>query len=53
MWAVPESRSISRTTAVEAEKLKLVSEGCDPKSVSTSIPVFSTSLCITCYTIYD
>ncbi|KAI8551949.1 hypothetical protein RHMOL_Rhmol06G0226500 [Rhododendron molle] len=37
MWAVPESRSISRTTAVEAEKLKLVSEGCDPKSLDTKV----------------
>ncbi|KAI8006214.1 putative beta-1,3-galactosyltransferase 2 [Camellia lanceoleosa] len=33
MWALPESRSIPRTTAVEAEKLKLVSEGCVPKAV--------------------
>ncbi|KAJ9686425.1 hypothetical protein PVL29_015363 [Vitis rotundifolia] len=32
MWAVPESKGITRTTAVEAEKLKLVSEGCDPKT---------------------
>ncbi|EEF38209.1 Beta-1,3-galactosyltransferase sqv-2, putative [Ricinus communis] len=28
MWTVPESKSITRTTAMEAEKLKLVSEGC-------------------------
>lgn len=33
MWAVPESKGITRTTAVEAEKLKLVSEGCDPKTL--------------------
>ncbi|KAK9285480.1 hypothetical protein L1049_024674 [Liquidambar formosana] len=32
MWTVPESKGITRTTAIEAEKLKLVSEGCDPKS---------------------
>ncbi|KAE9457896.1 hypothetical protein C3L33_10189, partial [Rhododendron williamsianum] len=37
MWAVPESRSISRTTAVEAGKLKLVSEGCDPKSLDMKV----------------
>ncbi|XP_065875534.1 probable beta-1,3-galactosyltransferase 2 [Euphorbia lathyris] len=28
MWTVPESRRITRTTAMEAESLKLVSEGC-------------------------
>ncbi|KAF2284948.1 hypothetical protein GH714_032960 [Hevea brasiliensis] len=28
MWTVPESKGITRTTAMEAEKLKLVSEGC-------------------------
>ncbi|KAF2285743.1 hypothetical protein GH714_007561 [Hevea brasiliensis] len=28
MWAVPEVKGISRTTRVEDEKLKLVSEGC-------------------------
>ncbi|KAA8526512.1 hypothetical protein F0562_008285 [Nyssa sinensis] len=33
MWMVPESKGIARTTAVEAEKLKLVSEGCDPKAL--------------------
>ncbi|GLT80649.1 hypothetical protein SLA2020_520780 [Shorea laevis] len=31
MWAVPESKGMMRTTAAEAEKLKLVSEGCNPK----------------------
>ena len=36
MWAVPEYKGITRTTSVEAEKLKLVSEGCDPKTVSLS-----------------
>ncbi|KAF8043067.1 hypothetical protein BT93_A1421 [Corymbia citriodora subsp. variegata] len=30
-WTVPESKGIARTTAMEAEKLKLVSEGCNPK----------------------
>ncbi|KAL2464879.1 putative beta-1 [Abeliophyllum distichum] len=30
MWTVPESKGITRTTAAEAETLKLVSEGCDP-----------------------
>ncbi|KAF2292216.1 hypothetical protein GH714_017046 [Hevea brasiliensis] len=28
MWTVPESKGITKTTAMEAEKLKLVSEGC-------------------------
>ncbi|GMG98682.1 hypothetical protein Nepgr_000522 [Nepenthes gracilis] len=32
MWIVPESKSIMRTSTVEAEKLKLVSEGCETKS---------------------
>ncbi|CAA3029525.1 probable beta-1,3-galactosyltransferase 2 isoform X1 [Olea europaea var. sylvestris] len=31
MWTVPESEGVTRTTAAEAEALKLVSEGCDPK----------------------
>ncbi|KAA3487844.1 putative beta-1,3-galactosyltransferase 2 isoform X2 [Gossypium australe] len=34
MVAVPESKAIMRTTAVEAEKLKLISEGCNLKAVS-------------------
>ncbi|CAK9158010.1 unnamed protein product [Ilex paraguariensis] len=29
MWMVPDSKGITRTTAGEAEMLKLVSEGCD------------------------
>ncbi|GAB4825188.1 Beta-1,3-galactosyltransferase 2 [Ancistrocladus abbreviatus] len=33
MWMTPESSSILRTTAVEAENLKLVSEDCEPKSL--------------------
>ncbi|XP_059449825.1 probable beta-1,3-galactosyltransferase 2 [Corylus avellana] len=33
MWTVPEPQGIARTTAMEAEKLKLVSEGCDPKAL--------------------
>ncbi|MBA0843418.1 hypothetical protein Goarm_000610, partial [Gossypium armourianum] len=32
MVAVPESKAIMRTTAVEAEKLKLISEGCNLKA---------------------
>ncbi|KAI4322531.1 hypothetical protein L6164_022215 [Bauhinia variegata] len=28
MWTVPEPKGLGRTTAMEAEKLKLVSEGC-------------------------
>ncbi|KAL0000800.1 hypothetical protein SO802_014581 [Lithocarpus litseifolius] len=30
MWMVPEVKGISRTTSVEDEKLKLISEGCVP-----------------------
>lgn len=37
MWAVPESRSLSKTTAIEGEKLKLVSEGCDTKSLDLKV----------------
>lgn len=37
MWAVPESKGFARTTAIEAEKLKLVSEGCNPRLVSITI----------------
>ncbi|XP_041006132.1 probable beta-1,3-galactosyltransferase 2 isoform X2 [Juglans microcarpa x Juglans regia] len=33
MWAVPEHKGFMRTTAMEAEKLKLISEGCDPKAL--------------------
>ncbi|GAB2274897.1 Probable beta-1,3-galactosyltransferase 3 [Dionaea muscipula] len=33
MWIAPESGSFTRSAAVEAEKLKLVSEGCEPKSL--------------------
>ncbi|XP_031394583.1 probable beta-1,3-galactosyltransferase 2 isoform X2 [Punica granatum] len=32
MWNVPDSKGITRTTSVEAEKLKLISEGCNPPS---------------------
>ncbi|GMJ13411.1 hypothetical protein like AT1G05170 [Hibiscus trionum] len=32
---VPKSKGIMRTTAMEAEKLKLISEGCNLKAVST------------------
>lgn len=42
MSMVPEPKGITRTTAFEAEKLKLVSEGCDPKSVSIFKAVFVT-----------
>ncbi|XP_058209690.1 probable beta-1,3-galactosyltransferase 2 isoform X1 [Rhododendron vialii] len=31
MWAVPEVKGISRRMATEDERLKLVSEGCDPR----------------------
>ncbi|TQD88659.1 hypothetical protein C1H46_025791 [Malus baccata] len=34
MWTVPESKGITRRTAMEGEKLNLVSEGCNPKSLN-------------------
>ncbi|XP_063950679.1 probable beta-1,3-galactosyltransferase 2 isoform X2 [Daucus carota subsp. sativus] len=33
MWTAPEFKGLTRITAVEAESLKLVSEGCNPKSL--------------------
>ncbi|KAF6168163.1 hypothetical protein GIB67_011548 [Kingdonia uniflora] len=30
MWVVPETKGLTRTTGFEDEKLKLVSDGCDP-----------------------
>ncbi|XP_010276120.1 PREDICTED: probable beta-1,3-galactosyltransferase 2 [Nelumbo nucifera] len=30
MWAVPETKGFTRINSVEDEKLKLISEGCDP-----------------------
>ncbi|KAL8145489.1 putative beta-1,3-galactosyltransferase 2 [Apium graveolens] len=33
MWTVPEFKGLSRITALEAESLKLVSEGCNPKAL--------------------
>lgn len=41
MWTVPETKGgITRTTNVEAERLNLVSEGCNTKFVSISSLVF-------------
>lgn len=37
MWTIPEAKEISRVHGIEAEKLKLVSESCDLKSVSIVI----------------
>lgn len=37
MWTIPEAKEISRVHGIEAEKLKLVSESCDLKSVSVVI----------------
>ncbi|KAK9268782.1 hypothetical protein L1049_000545 [Liquidambar formosana] len=31
MWTMPEAKDMSRTTVIEDEKQKLVSEGCDPR----------------------
>ncbi|XP_050382384.1 probable beta-1,3-galactosyltransferase 2 [Argentina anserina] len=33
MWRVPESKGLTRRTALEEERLKLVSEGCNPKAL--------------------
>ncbi|KAJ0245045.1 beta-1,3-galactosyltransferase 3 [Hirschfeldia incana] len=33
MWSIPESKDISRPSVTEAERLKLISEGCNPKSL--------------------
>lgn len=35
MWTIPEPKGLARTTATEAEKLNLVSEGCNSRIVST------------------
>ncbi|XP_023645115.1 probable beta-1,3-galactosyltransferase 2 isoform X2 [Capsella rubella] len=32
MWSIPESKGMSRPSVTEAERLKLVSEGCNPKA---------------------
>lgn len=45
MWTIPETKGgITRTTAVEAERLNLVSEGCNTKFVSIS--ELSTQSCL-------
>ena len=36
MWTIPEHKGMARTTSVEAEELKLASEGCGLKSVCIS-----------------
>ncbi|XP_035550236.1 probable beta-1,3-galactosyltransferase 2 isoform X2 [Juglans regia] len=33
MWDVPEHKTVAWTTAMEAETLKLISEGCNPKAL--------------------
>lgn len=36
MWTVPEAedKAVSRETGIKDERLKLISEGCDPMRVS-------------------
>lgn len=34
MWNIPESNDMARPSVTEAERLKLISEGCGPKTVS-------------------
>lgn len=34
MWNIPEPKGLARITAMEAEKLNLVSEGCNSRIVS-------------------
>ncbi|GFY97500.1 Galactosyltransferase family protein [Actinidia rufa] len=36
-WAVPQSRSMTRRSSIEAGKLNLVSEGCDPKALDLKV----------------
>jgi len=33
MWTIPEPKGLARTTAMEAEKLNVVSEGCNSRIV--------------------
>lgn len=35
MWAIPETKDLSHSTGGPDEKPNLVSDGCDPKVVST------------------
>lgn len=42
MWTIPEPKGLARTTAMEAEKLNLVSEGCNSRIVSTVTIFFCT-----------
>ncbi|XP_023512498.1 probable beta-1,3-galactosyltransferase 2 isoform X2 [Cucurbita pepo subsp. pepo] len=36
MWTIPEPKDMPRSTSIEAKELKLVSKGCDLKTVSIS-----------------
>ncbi|KAG8478895.1 hypothetical protein CXB51_028751 [Gossypium anomalum] len=47
MGTVLEPKGIKRTNAVEAKKLKLISEGCNPKAVSTLIASYLKPFCRT------
>jgi hypothetical protein len=33
MWTIPEPKGLARTTAMEAEQLNVVSEGCNTRIV--------------------
>lgn len=44
MWTIPEAKEISRVHGIEGEMLKLVSESCDLKPVSTVIHFLFLSL---------
>ena len=39
MWTIPEPKGLARTTAMEAEKLNVVSEGCNSRIVSHQTPL--------------
>lgn len=39
MWTMPEANDMSITKRTEDEKLKLVSEGCAPTTVSMSVQI--------------
>ncbi|XP_011650000.1 probable beta-1,3-galactosyltransferase 2 isoform X2 [Cucumis sativus] len=41
MWTIPEHKAMARTTSIEAEELKLVSGGCDLKTLQQNEVNFS------------
>ena len=37
MWTIPEPKGFARTTPMEAEKMNLVSEGCNTRIVNVTV----------------